>query len=76
LANLYKIKPYSTKLETYDFEGNRIIINLPEGILPNRMSEYFFNKAKRSRKKAKNIHIEKRKLISKLNFYKNMYNAI
>jgi predicted ribosome quality control (RQC) complex YloA/Tae2 family protein len=44
--------------------------------MPNRMSEYFFNLAKRSRKKAKNIHIEKENLSTKANFYSNMYHAI
>ncbi|MBU1667516.1 DUF814 domain-containing protein [bacterium] len=76
LANLYQIKPYDSKLETYDFEGNAITIKLPKDILPNRMSEYFFNQAKRSRKKAKNIHIEKENLSTKVDFYANMYYAI
>jgi predicted ribosome quality control (RQC) complex YloA/Tae2 family protein len=58
LANLYQIKAYDTKLKTYDFEGNEITIKLPKGVVPNRISEYFFNQAKRTRSKAKNIHIE------------------
>ena len=76
LANLYQIKPYDSKLETYDFEGNTISIKLPKGIVPNRMSEYFFNQAKRARKKAKNIHIEKENLTTKIDFYANMYHAV
>jgi len=76
LANLYQIKPYDTKLETYDFEGNAISIKLPKEIVPNRMSEYFFNQAKRTRKKAKNIHIEKENLSTKVDFYTNMYHAV
>lgn len=76
LANLYQIKPYDKKLETYDFEGEPISINLPKNIVPNRMSEYFFNQAKRTRKRAKNIHIEKENLSTKLTFYANMYHAI
>ena len=76
LANLYQIKPYDKKLETYDFEGNPISIKLPSKTVPNRMSEYFFNQAKKTRKKAKNIHLEEENLSSKINFYNNMYHAI
>jgi predicted ribosome quality control (RQC) complex YloA/Tae2 family protein len=76
LANLYKIQPYDKKLEAHDFEGNPISIKLPAKTVPNRMSEYFFNLAKKTRKKAKNIHIEEENLSSKVHFYNNMYNAI
>lgn len=76
LANLYQIKPYDKKLETYDFEGEPITIKLPAKTVPNRMSEYFFNQAKKTRKKAKNIHIEEENLSSKIHFYSNMYHAI
>ena len=76
LANLYQIKPYDKKLETYDFEGKKINIKLPAKTVPNRMSEYFFNQAKKTRKKAKNIHIEEENLSGKIDFYNNMYNSI
>jgi predicted ribosome quality control (RQC) complex YloA/Tae2 family protein len=76
LANLYQIKPYDTKLKAYDFEGNPITIKLPKGIVPNRISEYFFNQAKRTRNRAKNIHIEQENLSTKMAFYANMYHAI
>ena len=76
LANLYQIKPYDKKLETYDFEGNKITIKLPKGILPNRISEYFFNLAKRAKSKSKNVHIEEENLRTKRDFYANMYHAI
>ncbi|HHO65306.1 MAG TPA: hypothetical protein ENJ71_02170, partial [Epsilonproteobacteria bacterium] len=59
LANLYQIKPYDTKLKTYDFEGNEITIKLPKDIKVNRMSDYYFNLSKRAKSKAKNVHIEK-----------------
>jgi len=76
LANLYQIKPYDTKLKAYDFEGNEITIKLPKGIVPNRISEYFFNQAKRAKAKAKNVHIEEENLRTKISFYNNMYYAI
>ena len=76
LSNLYQIKPYDKTLKTYDFEGNEISIKLPKGIVPNRMSEYFFNLAKRAKSKSKNVHIEEENLRTKRDFYKNMYHAI
>ncbi len=76
LANLYQIKAYDKKLEAYDFDGNPITITLPAKTVPNRISEYFFNQAKKTRKKAKNIHIEEENLSSKINFYSHMYHAI
>ncbi|EIF50056.1 NFACT RNA binding domain-containing protein [Sulfurovum sp. AR] len=76
LANLYQIKPYDTKLQTYDFEGNEITIKLPKDTKVNRMSDYFFNLSKRAKNKAKNVHIEKENLESKKTFYENIYYAI
>ena len=76
LSNLYQIKPYDTKLKTYDFEGNEITIKLPKNIKVNRISDYFFNLAKRAKNKAKNIHIEKENLQSKKAFYDNIYYAL
>jgi len=76
LANLYQMKPYDTLLKTYDFEGNEVTIQLPKNIKLNRIGDYFFNLAKRSRNKAKNIHIEKENLQSKKVFYDNIYYAL
>jgi predicted ribosome quality control (RQC) complex YloA/Tae2 family protein len=76
LANLYSIKPYDKRLKTYDFEGNSITIELPKGVVVNRISEYFFNKAKKARAKARNIHIEKENLTTKIEFYSNVYYAL
>jgi predicted ribosome quality control (RQC) complex YloA/Tae2 family protein len=76
LANLYQIKPYDTKLKTYDFEGNEISIKLPKDTKVNRMSDYFFNLSKRAKNKAKNVHIEKENLQSKKAFYENIYYAL
>lgn len=76
LANLYQIKPYDTALKTYDFEGNEVTIKLPKNIKLNRMSDYFFNLAKRAKNKAKNIHLEKENLQSKKDFYDNIYYAL
>jgi len=76
LSNLYQIKPYDTKLKTYDFEGNEVTISLPKDVKINRMSDYYFNLAKRAKAKAKNVHIEKENLHSKKTFYENIYYAL
>ena len=76
LANLYQIKPYDTKLKTYDFEGKEISIPLPKDVKVNRMSDYYFNLSKRAKAKAKNVHIEKENLSSKKAFYENIYYAL
>ena len=76
LANLYQIKPYDTKLKTYDFEGEEISITLPKNIKINRISDYYFNLSKRAKSKAKNVYIEKENLESKKSFYDNIYYAL
>ena len=76
LANLYQIKPYDTKLKTYDFEGNEITIALPKDVKVNRMSDHYFNLSKRAKSKAKNVHIEAENLSSKKAFYENIYYAL
>jgi len=76
LANLYQIKPYDTKLKTYDFEGNEVSIPLPKDVKVNRMSDYYFNLSKRAKSKAKNVHIEQENLSSKMAFYENIYYAL
>jgi predicted ribosome quality control (RQC) complex YloA/Tae2 family protein len=76
LANLYQIKPYDTKLDTYDFEGKAVSIVLPKDVKVNRMSDYYFNLSKRAKSKAKNVHIEVENLASKKAFYENIYFAL
>ena len=76
LANLYQIKPYDTKLKTYDFEGNEVTIPLPKDTKVNRMSDYYFNLSKRAKAKAKNVHIEEENLRSKKSFYLNIHYAL
>ncbi|WP_309499544.1 NFACT RNA binding domain-containing protein [Sulfurovum sp.] len=76
LANLHQIKPYDTGLNTHDFEGNEISIELPKNIKFNRISDYYFNLAKRAKSKAKNVHIERENLQSKKDFYDNIYYAL
>ncbi len=76
LANLHTVNPYDKELNTWDFEGNEVSIPLPGGMPKGRYSEHYFNLAKRAKSKAKNIHIERENLESKLGFYRNLAHAI
>ena len=76
LANLQQIKPYDKELKAYNFQGEAITIKLPQNIVKNRMSEHFFNLAKRAKNKAKNVKIEYENLQGKLAFYQNIKSAI
>jgi len=76
LANLHLIKPYDKELKTYNFQGEEITIKLPPNVVKNRMSEYFFNLAKRAKNRAKNVKIELLNLQEKLKFYQNIRSAL
>ena len=76
LSNLHRIKPYDKTLNAYDFEGREVTVPLPKNTVVNRMSEYYFNLAKRAKSKAKNVHIEQDNLESKKAFYENILYAI
>ncbi len=71
MANLYQIKPYQKELKTYDFEGNEITIPLPELKNINEIGNYYYRLAKKAKKKAENLHIEKNYLKEQLNFLQN-----
>ena len=76
LGNLYQIKPYDTTLNTYNFEGKEVSIKLPKDVKVNRIPDHYFNLSKRAKSKAKNVHIEKENLSSKMAFYENIYHAL
>lgn len=76
LANLNDITPYSSKFDTFDFDGNAISIQLPKNITINRMGNYFFNKAKKAKKKALHIHLQKENINEKLDFLDTTINLI
>ncbi len=76
LANLHRIPPYATQLETKDFDGNPVTIPLPKNTPVNRMSDDYFARAKRAKAKARNVHIEVENLTSKRAFYRNILHAV
>ena len=71
MANLYQIKHYEKKLKTFDFEGNEIVIPIPNLKNINEIGNYYYKLAKKAKAKAKNIHIQKKHLIDKLKFLQN-----
>ncbi|WP_200762829.1 NFACT RNA binding domain-containing protein [Nitrosophilus alvini] len=77
LANIHKIKPYQTVAKIEDFDNKTVEIELPpEAKSVSQMADIFFSKAKRLRQKAKNIHIEKENLSSKILFLKRLANIV
>jgi len=71
MANLYQIKPYDKELKTYDFEGNEITIPLPELKNINEIGNYYYKLAKKAKRKAQNLEIEKGFLQNQLDFLEN-----
>ena len=76
MINLNKIKPFDKELKTIDFEGNEITIPIPPLKNINEIGNYYYNKAKKTKKKAKNLHIEKEHLNSQLEFLQNYKSLI
>ncbi|WP_201352251.1 NFACT RNA binding domain-containing protein [Hydrogenimonas urashimensis] len=72
LAHLHEINPYDTKLETLDFQGNPVRIDLPGLPNPKRMGEHFYALSKRAANKAARLHIEEESLKSRLAFYERL----
>jgi len=69
LANMHLIKPYSVSVKLYDFSGNEIELELPEGARSAaEVGEIFFKKGKKAKQKAKNLHIEREGLGEKIDF--------
>jgi len=69
LANMHLIKPYCKSVKLYDFSGNEIELELPEGArTAAEVGELFFKKGKKAKQKAKNLHIEREGLEEKIDF--------
>ena len=72
LSNAQTIKPYSMNLSLEDYnDGSIVHIEIPRA-LPNAfvMSNMFFSKSKKSKQKAKHLHIEEESLRSKIEHLK------
>ena len=71
LANLHRIAPYQREIELEDWEGNKVIIPLPQLPNPNKVGEFYFKKAQKLKNKATNLKIEREHLLEQLRFLKN-----
>ncbi len=77
LASLHKIKPYTKVLELEDYDGSKIKIELEKSFnSASAISNFFFTKSKKAKQKAKNLHIQKDSLSSKINHYELFINII
>jgi len=69
LANMHLIKPYAKSVKLYDFSGIEIELELPVGGRTSaEVGELFFKKAKKAKKKAAGLHIEREGLSEKIDF--------
>ena len=76
MINLNKIDKYSKEVELDDFEGNRVKIAIPPLRNINEVGNYYYNLSKKMKNKAKNIQIEKKTLLEKIEYLENYKNGI
>jgi len=71
LSNIHKIKPYVYTLELEDYDGSVVKVELPKSFpTVAMMSNSFFTRSKKAKQRAKNLHIEKESLTSKMEHIK------
>lgn len=76
-AKLHEIKGYEKEFVLQDFEGNDVKISLPkEAKSPSQGANMLFDWAKKLKRKAKSMHIERESLQEKINFYEKLAMAI
>ncbi|MCF6330015.1 MAG: NFACT family protein [Sulfurimonas sp.] len=77
LASLHKIKPYAKVLELEDYDGEVVKIKLEKSFKSaSAIADFFFAKSKKAKQKAKNLHIQKDSLSSKINHNELFINTI
>jgi len=77
LSNMHNIKPYEKIIKLNDYNGSKITIELEKDFgSVSQISEDFFNKAKKAKQKAKNLHIEKNSLSFKIKHIKLFINTV
>lgn len=69
LAYRNDIPEFSSTFQTNDFSGEPITIPIPAHIGTNRLGDYYFTKAKKSKNRAIHIHLERENLGGKVEFY-------
>lgn len=77
LANIHLIKPYVTTLHVKDYDGSDVEIALAKKYANvANISNDLFTKSKKAKQKAKNLHIEKESLTSKIEHIKLFINTV
>ncbi len=77
LSNLHNIKPYQKTLRLTDYDGTVLEVEIEGDIaVPSKYSDYFFRRAKKSKQKMKNLHIERESLSGKIEHLKHFLDAI
>jgi predicted ribosome quality control (RQC) complex YloA/Tae2 family protein len=77
MINLYKINnKYDKFIEVEDFEGKTVKIPIPKLRNINEIGNYYYNLAKKMKRKSKNVQIERKNLIQKIEFLENYKKGI
>lgn len=72
LVHLHALKPYQKEITLVDYDGKELEITLEKLFAqPKEIAQFFFAKAKKAKQKAKNLHIEKESLRSKITYLQN-----
>ena len=76
-SNIDKIKGYQKEIELDDFEGNKVKITIPsESRSGAEAGNKLYANAKKLKRKAKSLYIEKENLSEKVDFLEKLQNAI
>ena len=76
-SNIHKIKGYQKEIELYDYEGNKIKITVPnESRSGAEAGNKLYANAKKLKRKAKSLYIERENLNEKIDFLEKLKNAI
>lgn len=67
LANIYKIKPYSSEIELSDWEGNSLKISLDPNLSPSKNAEKYFKKYRKSKGNVQEIKQNLNNIIQSIN---------
>lgn len=77
LSNIHNMSNYQKEIEVLDYEGNPKTIILPEDVrTPSEAANRLFTRSKKLKQKAKNTHIERENLSSKIIFLKRLQESI
>jgi len=77
LSNMHNIKPYAKVLEIDDYDGSMVSIQLDKSYSTvAQISTALFTKSKKAKQRAKNLHIEKASLESKIEHIKLFINTV